>query len=283
MEQSNILEVTAENFRQVLLEQPPEQLVMVELWSARSEASVSLTPVLAQLAQEYASQLILARVDCDQQPQLAMQFGVQSIPTVALLKGGQPIDGFSGGLPAEAVREMLLRHLPKPEDELMVQARQQIQLNAFDTAYKLAKEALALASDRADLQLLMAEVYLGLGRLANARELLEGIGLADQDGEYKRLFAQLELAEEASDSPAIQQLQQALTESPDDLSLKMQLAVQYNQASRQEEALALLMEVLRADLGFEGARPMMLDMLKTLPAGDPLASKYRRMLYSLLH
>src|SRR5690606_39555660 len=64
----------------------------------------------------------LARVDCDKEPDLAMQFGVQSLPTVMLIKQGRPVDGFAGVETEQAIRDKLAPYLPKPEDELLAQA-----------------------------------------------------------------------------------------------------------------------------------------------------------------
>ena len=67
------------------------------------------------------------------------------------------------------------------------------------------------------------------------------------------------------------------------LKLQQQLAVQYHQVQRSAEALALLFEILKQDLNFGEAKKLYLDILATLPKGEPLASSYRRKLYSLLY
>ncbi|MGL4777355.1 MAG: tetratricopeptide repeat protein, partial [Aeromonas veronii] len=71
-------------------------------------------------------------------------------------------------------------------------------------------------------------------------------------------------------------------EQPDDFALTQELAVQYNQAGRQEEALGLLLEILKRDLAFGDARKTYLDILATM-GSTPAAQSYRRKLYSLLY
>ena len=118
---TNIVEITPDNFQQVLLQQP-DQLVLVELYSPRDTASLPMSPPLRQLVLELGDKIVLARVDCDAQGQIATQFGVSSVPTLVLIQAGQPIDGANGVVPIEQIRAMLEKYLPKPEEELLVKA-----------------------------------------------------------------------------------------------------------------------------------------------------------------
>ena len=67
------------------------------------------------------------------------------------------------------------------------------------------------------------------------------------------------------------------------MELQVQLSVQLQQASKYEEALELLFNVLKRDLNFGEAKKLFLDMVNALPDGDPLKSGYRRKIYSLLY
>ena len=105
----------------------------------------------------------------------------------------------------------------------------------------------------------------------------------DQDGYYRAILGKIELAEQAAESPEIIALQQALENDPDNLALKVKLAVQMRQANQLEEALSLMHSVLLKDINFEDAKKLMLDMINALPDGEPLKSQYRRKVYSLLY
>nr|WP_269836652.1 tetratricopeptide repeat protein [Rheinheimera soli] len=150
-------------------------------------------------------------------------------------------------------------------------------------AYPLLKEANELASDRVDIRLQLALVQVELGQLEAAEKALATVLMADQDVLYQSVKARLELAQQAADSPEVKALEQALVTDPDNKELQQQLAVQYHQVQRSAEALALLFEILKQDLNFGEAKKLYLDILATLPKGEPLASSYRRKLYSLLY
>lgn len=280
---SNVVDLTPENFQQVFVEQSQSKIIMVQFWSPRSEACQVLGAALNNIAKDFTENLILARVNCDEQQSIAMQFGVQSIPTVAVVKAGQPVDGFSGVQPEEAIRELLAKHMPRPEDELLGQALFLIQAGNYVDAFPVISQAYEIDNSRADIKLIYADTLISLGKLNDAEALLAKVGLADQDVNYHAIMSKLDLAKEASDSPEIKLLQAQLNEAPDDLELKVQLAIQLNHANRNEESLSLLFDVLKKDLGFGDAKKTFLDILSTLPAGDVLATQYRRKLYTLLY
>src|SRR5690606_13578080 len=119
--QQTIVDVSLNNAREVL-DASMQKLVLFQFWSARSEGCKQLSPLLERIVQQYPQQLMLARVDCDKEPDLAMQFGVQSLPTVMLIKQGRPVDGFAGVETEQAIRDKLAPYLPKPEDESLAQA-----------------------------------------------------------------------------------------------------------------------------------------------------------------
>ena len=91
--QASIIDINESNLQQTL-EQSMQLPVLFYFWSERSQHCQELTPVLERLAQEYAGQFILAKLDCDKEQRVASQFGLRSIPTVYLFQDGQPVDGF---------------------------------------------------------------------------------------------------------------------------------------------------------------------------------------------
>ena len=107
--------------------------------------------------------------------------------------------------------------------------------------------------------------------------------MVDQSSEYSAVMAKLELASQAADSPEIKALEAELLSDQDNLQLKHKLAAQYSQVNRHEEALVLLFTLIQQDGSDQQSKQLFLDVLKALPDGDPLASKYRRQLYTLMY
>lgn len=279
-----VIEINETNLHQTL-EQSMSVPVLFYFWSERSQHCLQLTPVLDKLAAEYAGQFVLAKVDCDAQQAIAAQFGLRSIPTVYLFKDGQPVDGFQGPQPEDAIRELLQRVLPKEEDLKLAQAGELLQDGKAIDALPLLKEAWQTSNQRSDIGLLLAETQLTLNRVDEAKAVLATIPLQDRDTRYQGLVAQIELLKQAADTPEIQQLQQQVEQDPANAELATQLALQLHQVGRNEEALELLMGHLKQDLAAANgsARKTLMDILAALGTGDALAGKYRRQLYSLLY
>ncbi|CAO97497.1 co-chaperone YbbN [Erwinia tasmaniensis] len=282
--QAQIVEINETNLQQTL-EQSMQIPVLFYFWSERSQHCQQLTPLLGRLAQEYAGQFILARLDCDAEPAVAQQFGLRSIPTVYLFQNGQPVDGFQGPQPEEAVRALLEKVLPKEEELKAQQAMQLMDEGKAIEALPLLKDAWALSKQRSDIGFLLAEVLIGLNRSEEAEAVLKVVPLQDQDTRYQGLVAQIDLLKQAADTPEIQQLQQQIEAEPDNAELATQLALQFHQVGRNEEALELLFSHLKKDLSAADgqARKMLQEILAALGTGDALAAKYRRQLYSLLY
>ncbi|MCU4675514.1 tetratricopeptide repeat protein [Catenovulum sp. 2E275] len=284
---NNIVPITAENFQHELLTVSQTKLVVINFATQRSGESINLSETLAKIATQYPQDLNLAIVDCDdpQMQQLAMQFGVQSLPTVILFKDGKGLNGFAGEQTEAQIKEFLSPYLPKPEDKLIQQVAALIQEHNFQDALLPAKEAFQIAPENALCKKQLIDVLLSLGQNTEAEALLSDIGMIDQDDYYQSLVAKLELNKEAAETPEIQALRQALNEQPDNLELNIQLAVQLHQAQQNEEALDILMAILVKDLHAQDGevKKTLMDILATMAKGDAVATKFRRKLYSLLY
>ncbi|ELY4454354.1 co-chaperone YbbN [Cronobacter sakazakii] len=281
MSEQNIINLSEANLHQIL-EQSMTVPVLFYFWSDRSQ---QLTPVLEKLANQYQGQFILAKVDCDNEQAIAAQFGLRAIPTVYLFSQGQPVDGFQGPQPEEAIRALLDKVLPREEELKAQEAMALMQEGKNAEALPLLKEAWQMSNQASEIGLLLAQVQIALNRSEDAEAVLKTIPLQDQDTRYQSLVAQIDLLKQAADTPEIQQLQQQVQQHPDDAQLASQLALQLHQVGRNEEALELLFEHLKKDLSAADgqARKMFQEILAALGTGDALASKYRRQLYSLLY
>lgn len=283
MANENIIDVTLENFQQVLLEGSKEKLVIIDFWADWCEPCKQLMPVLERIANEYSSQVILAKINCDDQQELAMQFGIRNLPTVAFFKDGQPVDSFGGVKTETEIKDMLSQHLPSPADELLQQAQQAMANEQAGEAYAFAKQAFDIDQGNMKALKLLAEAAVDNGRLEQAKQYAEAIPMVEHDSDYQRLLSKIELAEDAADSPELRALQEDVEQQPDNHELRLKLALALQQAHRDEEALDHTFKVLKADLGSADAKRYAMDIINALPEGDPLASKARRTLYSMMY
>lgn len=278
------IDVNQHNFREVLADSV-NQPILFYFWAPMSDESAKLIPQLQQLAQQYEGAFQLAMLNCQEEQQIAAQFGIQALPTIALFINGQPVDGLGGPQSIEAIKEMLTRHLPSQEERAVQQALQMISEQQQAQALPLLMALDEEWKSRGEVKLALADCLLESQRFDEAKELLSAIPLEYQDGYYKRLIAQVELHEQAADSPEIQALEAILVENPTEVKVANELATQYHQVKRDEEALELLWRFLQHDLNtLDGdMKKTFMDILSALGQSHPIASRYRRQLYSLLY
>ena len=282
---AHIVEIDESNAQQLLIEESMTRPVIVDFWADWCGPCKQLMPILEKLAEEYQGAFLLAKVNADEQQMLAQQLGVRSLPTVMVIKDGQPIDGFSGAQPESAVREMLDKHLPPPQAGALAEAEQLLADGDIPGALALYRSAWEESGQKLEMTLEYAAALVSANRLDEAETVLQGVRLADQDAQYEQLMAQIELGREAARSPEVEALEAALAASPDDHATRVKLAVQLSQVSQYREALEHLLTVLRADKDFNNGevRKVYLDTLATIGKGDPLAAEYQRKLFSLMY
>ena len=110
-----IIDVTRDNYQQVM-EASFKVPVLMDFWASWCQPCHALMPVLAKLADEYEGKFLLAKLNTEEEQEIAAHFGIRSIPTVKLFHEGQPVDEFLGALPEKAVREFIDRHIGRESD-----------------------------------------------------------------------------------------------------------------------------------------------------------------------
>ena len=280
-----MIAITLDNFQQMVVEASKSKLVLVTFWAQQVPESVELRDKLAAKLSGLTDHITLATVDCQSQEQIAQQFGIQGLPTAILLKDGQPLDGISGPQDDASIAIFLEKHLPKPEDVLLGQAKIALANGQLVEAKTAINQAYQIDNSRADIKLVLIEVYLQAGKTAEAKALIDTIMMVDQNSDYQVLLAKVELAEQAENSPEIQALETQLKATPDDINLSQQLATQYSQVNRHEDALTILFRLVQAgdESTKDKSKELFLGVLKSLPDGEPLAAKFRRKLYTLMY
>ena len=168
-----MIDITLENFEAEVVTASMQTPVLVDFWAPWCGPCQSLGPVLEKLETEYAGGFTLAKIDSDQQQQLAAMFGVRSIPTCVLMVGGQPVDGFTGAQTEGQVREFLAKHVApapeaasqEPEDEVLAA----LAAGDTDTALDKLQQTVLAEPDNDDARFDYIKLLLQLGREDEAK------------------------------------------------------------------------------------------------------------------
>jgi len=282
--QTDIFNVTAQDFQAVVAQGSINKPVMVIFWSSQCHICPALLPVIEQLQREHANGFSIAKINCDTEHALVQHFDIKSVPTAYMFVNGKAVDGFAGEQTASVINEFITKHLPDPALILLADTQTLFAQGNIEEAKATILQAQKINPDDNQIKLTLAQIYLALGEFENAKLILTAIPMADQNMIYHSLMSELELAEQSAQTPEITALEEALQSADDTQPIQYQLAIQYHQAKRYKEALNLLYSLLCKDLGYEGgdAKKTMLDLLATVDDAG-LVSEYRRKLYSLLY
>ena len=281
----HIVNIDETNAAALLIEESHKRPVVVDFWADWCEPCKVLMPMLEKIADEYQGAFLLAKVNADEQGMIAQQFGVRNLPTVMVIQGGQPVDGFAGAQPESAVREMLEKYLPKPWDALIQQAQALMVEGNFNEALPALRQAWEDSGHLHEITIAYAHCLIEALRLEEAEKVLDGVRMADQDVAYEQLRAQIEIKREAAKSPEIEALEAKLAADPDNLDIRQQLGLQYINSGQFKDGLDHVITILQKEVDHaDGAtKRLLLDTIATLGKGDPLAAEYQRKLYSLLY
>jgi len=281
-----VISVSADDFREVVIDGSFNRPVLVDFWADWCAPCRMLMPVLAKLADEYGGKLLVAKVNTEEERELAMQFGIRSLPTVQLFKDGRPIDQFTGALPEPQIREFLERHLPRESDRVLAQIQGLLGAGNVERAAALLEQARADDPDNPRIHLAEARLKAASGDTAGAEEMLERLPMElINDSEVAALKGQVKLAGILSIAPSEDALRGRLEADPSDSEARYQLAARLTAAGDYEAALDLLLELLRKDrsYGDDAARKAMVMIFDMLGGEGDLVASYRARMLSALY
>ena len=245
--------ISLQNFEADLITPSMQQPVLLDIWAPWCGPCKALGPVLEKLEEAYAGRFMLAKLNADEQPEIAGQlsqmFGVRSIPFCVLFKDGQPVDGFVGALPESEIRAFLDKHVPSAD--ALAAAEDVEEANALlaegdtDSALEKLQDAVAVnpGNDAARNDYLRA--LLGAGRIEEARRAYDPV--ASKVMLDPRLAAAghwLAACERSAQARSPEQLAAAIGADKRDFEARFELAQTHFAASRFTQAMDELLEIV---------------------------------------
>ena len=185
----NVIDITLDNAQQYVIDESFKRPVLVDFWADWCGPCKTLMPLLEKLADEYSGEFLLARINADEQQMLASQFQVRSLPTVMLIKDGQPLDGFTGAQSEVQVRQMLEQHLPKAWERDLQQAQAMLEAGQYGEALPVLQRVYEESGRNPQIACMVAHAQVELNRLEEAETTLSNVKLADQDTLYEQVKA----------------------------------------------------------------------------------------------
>lgn len=177
--QNAIFDVSEDKFREQVLERSKNELVLVDFWADWCGPCRQLAPILEKLASRGAGRFVVARVDTDQNANLAASLRVQSIPTVLFFREGRVVDEVIGLVPESTIEQMIAKHAPSAAEPLAREAESAEAKGDLARSEALWLEALAQDPNNERLHVGLARVLLRTNRVALASERLRRVESGD--------------------------------------------------------------------------------------------------------
>ncbi|HET7832438.1 MAG TPA: co-chaperone YbbN [Gallionella sp.] len=263
------------------------QPVVIDFWAPWCAPCKTLKPILEKLAAEYGGKFLLAKVNSDENPELAARFAVRGIPAVKALVDGKVVNEFSGALPESVVREWLDKIIPSPAEELRRTAQRKAAAGDLDGALQDFGEAARLEPGNEWVRVDTAEILFAQGDAEGAQRLLDTLKDHDilKDARVLQLMAQVRLAEMQAEGGSEAALVAAIAANENDLEARLKLANVLVASDRVAEGMDQLLEIVRRDRSFHDdiGRKTLLDVFNLLGGQGALVAEYRRKLASVLN
>jgi putative thioredoxin len=278
-----------QHFMDDVIQASRDQPVIVDFWAPWCGPCKQLGPMLERVVRNAGGKVRLVKINVDENPELAQQLRIQSLPTVYGFRGGQPVDGFAGALPESQIKVFVERLVgplgPGPTEVGLEQAKEAAAAGQLDVAARIYEQLLREDPGNAEALAGLARSEIARGRLAAAREIVDRVPKEHANHvEVDGARAALSLAEEAGTLADPGQLNARLAADENDHEARLDLATVLFLRGQVEAAIEHLLAVVRKDRewGDQSARKQLLKFFDALGPQHPATVSGRRKLATIL-
>ena len=224
MENNNIIDVNEVDFETKVLEESLKRLVLVDFWAPWCGPCKQLTPILEKIISSSPEKIVLAKINIDENQQIAAQLRIQSIPAVFAFKDKQPVDAFQGVIPEKEIIKFLEKSLGEKLandfNDFFDQIKSLFDEKKFLEAKDLLESFIAENPEEIDGICMYLEGLIGLGEINIAEDFLGS--LSDdfiKTAKIKKIKDRFLLVKNTDKGPSLEKLKEDLQKAPDNLDI----------------------------------------------------------------
>ena len=287
----NIKDVNTDNFMNDVIEASKNKPIIVDFWAPWCEPCKQLGPLLENAVKEQKENITLAKIDIDQNQEIASQLRIQSIPTVYTFFEGKVVDGFQGSKTNSEIVEFVKKSAglmgPGEEVETMISmANLALKQRNWNESMDISQKILNIDPENNIGFASLIKSMIGLNQFSDVKEIVEALAIEIKESKpVKEVLMSLEPSEKAFKAQEnIKELEQKLENDPNNLDSLLEVAIALYGKGEIAKSFELLLKSIQIDRQWndQAARKQLLEFFTSagFEAGETINA--RRKLASLL-
>ena len=251
---SNIINVNEDTFMSEVVEVSKIKPVIVDFWAPWCEPCKTLTPLLEDAVKDYGKELILAKIDIDQNQNVAAQLRIQSIPTIYTFFEGKVVDGFQGSKSKNEIVEFVKKSAslsgPGQEvEDLILSAKEFIEKRDWNSSLEISQKILEKDPENQAGFGNLIRSMIGLDKFNETKEFIDNLAPEIKNSKpVEEAISLLETSEKAFKAKgSIEDLEKKLQKEPDNLDYLLQMAIALFGIGQIEDSFEMLLKSIKID------------------------------------
>ena len=284
-QKTNIIDVNEGNFNDLVIEASLNKLIVVDFWAPWCGPCKQLTPILEKIINNSGDKVTLAKVNIDENQQIAAQLRIQSIPTVYAFKDKQIVNAFQGVIPEKQIIEFLEKCLGSKIHEDYTEFFDQIKILTSENKYEEAKDLLLEFISTNPKETVAINQYLNclieLKQFEEVNTFIQSLEKDMQDTEeIKKIIKKMEIIKKNESGPNIEELIDKLNNKPNDIDLIIEVADKYFSMQNYANSLDLLLKNYPKNR--EKIKNKMVEFFDVLGNSNEFTVEYRKKLSQVM-
>ena len=284
-ENTNIIDVTEAEFNDQVIEASERKLIVVDFWAPWCGPCKQLTPILEKIISKSGDKITLAKINIDENQQIAAQLRIQSIPTVYAFKDKQIVNAFQGVIPEGQIIEFIEKCLGSKINEDFTEFYNDIEIamaeNKFEETKDTLLEFISKNSDEIKGICFYLECLIELKQFEEVEMFISSLEKDVQDkDEVKQVLKKMEIVKNNSSGPNINELLAKLESEPNNIDLILEISDKYFSMKQYENGMDLLLKNYPKNK--DRIKNKMVEFFAVLGNTDQITIQYRKKLSQLM-